>query len=85
MNQVLGLPVVGALTLAFDRQIAEALVGVSLAILVLKKQPDYQRKIPPVWAHPSRSRFDGCLIFVRWWGAAVALTGIGFGLDLLAR
>jgi hypothetical protein len=46
MNQVLGLPVVGALTLAFDRQIAEALLGVSLAILVLKKQPDYQRKIP---------------------------------------
>jgi hypothetical protein len=34
----LGLLVVGALTLAFDRQIAEALVGVSLAILVLKKQ-----------------------------------------------
>jgi len=51
----------------------------------LKKQSDYMRKIPPVWAHPSRSRFDGCLIFVRWWGAAVALTGIGFGLDLLAR
>jgi hypothetical protein len=82
MHQGLGLLVVGALTLAFDRQIAEALVGDSLAILELKKQSDYLRKIPPVLA---RSRFDGCLIFVRWWGATVALTGSGFGLALLAR
>jgi hypothetical protein len=43
----LGLLVVGALTLAFDRQIAEALVRVSLAILELKKQSDYKREIPP--------------------------------------
>jgi len=81
----LGLLVVGALTLAFDRQIAEALVRVSLAILEWKKQSDYMRKISLVLAHPSRSRFDGCLIFVRWWGATVALTGSGFGLALLAR
>jgi hypothetical protein len=43
----LGLLVVGALTLAFDRQIAEALVRVSLAILELKKQSDYCVKYPP--------------------------------------
>ena len=82
MSETIGILIVGILTLAFDRRIAEVANSFSAEI---------SRLIPPELKWPnsltpgSREYFNNLLFFVRWWGAVMATLGIGLGLALLFR
>jgi len=82
MSETIGILIVGILTLAFDRQIAE--VANSLSVGIARLTPP-ELKWPNSLPSGSPEYFNNLLFFVRWWGAVMAALGAGLGLALIFR
>jgi hypothetical protein len=80
MSHVIAFLVFGILALGLDRQIADAMNQIGSALgESLPKDLRWPTVLPP-W---SDERFENCLFFVRWWGAAMAVQGVVLALLVL--
>jgi hypothetical protein len=73
MHHAILFLIFGTLALALDRRIADAMNQIGSALgESLPKDLRWPTVLPP-WSH---ERFENCLFFVRWWGAAMAVQGV---------
>ena len=72
--------IMGILSLAFDRQIADAMNSIAIGFdQLLPPGLKWPNTLPP----RSREHFENILFFVRWWGSVITFLGIGLELALL--